>query len=119
MYQWFTVGIHLGLSFSALKTIEENHRQVERCRIDMLDMWLKGPEENRSKQILQNALKQLAISVSLPPSECKEYNGIDTVFVLIVQQTKKIKLKSSSSVTSTSLSSTTGVMIVSLLISYY
>ena len=28
VYQWFTVGIHLGLSFSALKTIAENHKQA-------------------------------------------------------------------------------------------
>ena len=28
----------------------------------MLDMWLKGSEENRSKQFLQNALKQLTLA---------------------------------------------------------
>ena len=55
------MGIRLGLSHSALKTIEENQRgQVERCRIDMLDLWLKGPEDKRTKQFLQNALCQLS-----------------------------------------------------------
>ena len=60
VYQWFPLGIHLGLSLPTLKTIEENQRgQVERCRIDMLDMWLKGPEEKRTKQCLKFALQQL------------------------------------------------------------
>ena len=71
VYQWFPLGIHLGLSHPTLKTIEENNmRQVERCRIDMLDMWLKGSEENRSKQVLQSALKQLTPQLvsSLPPN---------------------------------------------------
>ena len=57
VYQWFPLGIHLGLSHPALKTIDENQRgKVERCRIDMLDLWLKGPEDKRTKQFLQNAL---------------------------------------------------------------
>ena len=33
---------------------------MERCRIDMLDVWLKGPEEKRSKYCLQLALQQLS-----------------------------------------------------------
>ena len=72
VYQWFPLGIHLGLSHPTLKTIEENQmRQVERCRIDMLAMWLKGSEENRNKQVLQNALTQLTppqLVSSLPPN---------------------------------------------------
>ena len=63
---------NLGLSnINTLKTIEENNmKQVERCRIDMLDMWLKGSKENCSKQVLQNALKQLTPQLvsSLPPN---------------------------------------------------
>ena len=61
VHQWFSLGIHLGLSSPTLYTIEENRRgQVERCRIDMLDVWLKGPEEKRSKYCLQLALQQLS-----------------------------------------------------------
>ena len=60
VYQWFPLGIQLGLRYSELKTIEENQRgQVERCRIDMLDKWLKGPEKKRNKLFLLNALQQL------------------------------------------------------------
>ena len=33
---------------------------MERCRIEMLDVWLKGPEEKRSKYLLQLALQQLS-----------------------------------------------------------
>ena len=54
-----------------MKTIEENQRgQVERCRIDMLDMWLRESGKNPSKQVLQNALKQLnhQLVSSLPPN---------------------------------------------------
>ena len=69
VYQWFPLGIHLGLSHPTLKTIEENQRgQVERCRIDMLDMWLKGPEEKRTKHCLKFALQQLT-----PTIECMPY----------------------------------------------
>ena len=61
VYQWFPLGIHLGLNYSDLKIIEANEmRQVEMCKINMLAMWLKGPEENRNKQFLQNALQQLS-----------------------------------------------------------
>ena len=61
VYQWFPLGIHLGLSFSTLKIIEKNQRgEVEMCRINMLDTWLKGPEEKRSKNVLQFALHQLS-----------------------------------------------------------
>ena len=61
VHQWFPLGIHLGLSCPTLKIIEQNERgQVERCRIEMLDVWLKGPEEKRSKHYLQLALQQLS-----------------------------------------------------------
>ena len=64
VYQWFPLGIHLGLSYSDLKVIEENRRgQILMCKIDMLAMWLKGPEEKRNKQLLQNALCQLSSEV--------------------------------------------------------
>ena len=69
VYQWFPLGIHLGLSHPTLKTIEENQRgQVERCKIDMLDLWLKGPEDKRTKHFLQNTLQQLVPQVVLSPS---------------------------------------------------
>ena len=64
VYQWFPLGIYLGLSPSDLNTIEAEHLDhVERCRIEMLDMWLRGPEEKRSKQFLQYALQQLPLSL--------------------------------------------------------
>ena len=67
VYQWFPLGIHLDLSHSDLKTIDQNQRgQVEMCRIDMLAMWLKGAEKKCNKQFLQDALKQLVLS--LPPN---------------------------------------------------
>ena len=60
VYQWFPLGIHLGLDYFDLKTIDQNQRgQVEMCRIDMLAMWLKGPEEKCNKYFLQDALNQL------------------------------------------------------------
>ena len=72
MYQWFPLGIHLGLSYSELKVIEGNQRgQIQLCKIDMLALWLKGPRGKRSKQFLLGALKQLAQSQlvsSLPPN---------------------------------------------------
>ena len=66
VYQWFPLGIHLGLSYSDLKTIDQNQRgQVEMCRIDVLAMWLEGPEE-KCNNVSSNALKQLVLS--LPPN---------------------------------------------------
>ena len=74
VYQWFSLGIHLGLSYSTLKTIELNHGgQVERCRIEMLNVWLKGPEEKRSKHYLQVALRQLS-----PEEQVNHAHGIST-----------------------------------------
>ena len=60
VYQWFELGLHLGLSYSALNTIEENRRgKVEMCRIDVLAKWLDDLEKNRNKQFLQSALQKL------------------------------------------------------------
>ena len=60
MYQWFSLGIHLGVSYSKLKVIEGNQRgQIEMCKIDMLAMWLQGPEEKRNKKFLEKALQRL------------------------------------------------------------
>ena len=59
VYQWFPLGIHLGLNFSLLKIVEEDCKGVvESCKIEMLVYWLKS-SENCNKQLLQNALKQL------------------------------------------------------------
>ena len=66
VYQWFPLGIRLGLSFSTLKTIEQNQmKEVEMCRRNMLDTWLKGPVETRNKQILLSALQLLTPSITL------------------------------------------------------
>ena len=60
VHQWFELGVHLGLSYPVLNTIEENRRgKVEMCRIDVLGKWLNGPEEKCSKQFLQSALQKL------------------------------------------------------------
>ena len=61
VYQWFLLGIHLGLSYPDLKVIDGNQRgQIQMCKIDMLAMWLKGPEEKRNKEFLKIALHQLS-----------------------------------------------------------
>ena len=66
VYQWLPLGIHLGLSYSKLKVIDVNQRgQIEMCKIDMLAMWLQGPEEKRNKQILKKALQQLGKILTL------------------------------------------------------
>ena len=68
VYQWFPLGVRLGLSFPTLKTIEQNQlKEVEMCRIYMLDTWLKGPVETRNKQVLQSALRQLNPSITVIP----------------------------------------------------
>ena len=66
VYQWFPLGIRLGMSFPTLKTIEQSQlKEVEMCRINMLDTWLKGPVETRNKQILQSALQQLTPAITV------------------------------------------------------
>ena len=66
VYQWFLLGIHLGVSYSKLKVIEGNQRgQIEMCKMDMLAMWLQGPEEKRNKQFLKKALQQLGNMLTL------------------------------------------------------
>ena len=70
VYQWFPLGIHLGLSYSRLKVIETSEmRQVEMCKINMLAVWLNGPEKQRTKKFLQDALNQLNQSPQLLSSQ--------------------------------------------------
>ena len=74
VYQWFQLGIHLGLSEPGLKTIEVNNRRdVEMCMVEMLAMWLTGPDEKRSKHFLQRALQRLTPQPVLLPDTSGEY----------------------------------------------
>ena len=60
VHQWFELGLHLGLSYSTLKTIGKNcNGEVEMCRIEVLAKWLNDLEEKRTKQFLQSALQKL------------------------------------------------------------
>ena len=44
--EWFELGIHLGLKHSTLKRIEgENQRAVSRCKIDMIQAWLRKEDQ--------------------------------------------------------------------------
>ena len=99
VYQWFPLGMYLGLSHLTLKTIERL-QQVESCRMEMLATWLlKGPEEKRNKQVLQNALEQLTpLVLSLPPNtSAGEYRD---VCMLTAQQTNDSMPPSSFPITS-------------------
>ena len=48
--------------------------QMESCRIKMLTLWLEGPEEKRTKQCLQNALKFLIHHVLSSRNTTGEYS---------------------------------------------
>ena len=73
VHQWLPLGIHLGLSKPGLKTIEGNNKKdVEMCMVEMLAMWLTGPEEKRNKKFLQRALEQLTPQPVLLPDTSGE-----------------------------------------------
>ena len=38
---WHQLGLHLGLTYDKLTTIEANYRQVERCLQEYLSCWLR------------------------------------------------------------------------------
>ena len=60
VYQWFLLGIYLGMKYSVLMNIKRNDGLLEMCKRSMLSLWLGCPDETkRSKQLLQNALKQV------------------------------------------------------------
>ena len=47
---WKTLGLHLGLLWHTLKSIEEEqHGHVEKCRMEMLAVWLQG-KDNAKEQ---------------------------------------------------------------------
>lgn len=49
---WFRLGIWLGVEYTVLTTIENNHKQDgERCMIEMLEFWLKNLDASWSEVI--------------------------------------------------------------------
>ena len=54
---WFTLGVYLGVEYHTLKKIEKEHKnEIDRCKIDMLEAWLKNSEEACTKHQLSTAL---------------------------------------------------------------
>ena len=59
-FQWFPLGIHLGLDYHTLKEIEMESSLIWNYFCHMLGKWLSCPDESKhNKQLLQNALKRL------------------------------------------------------------
>ena len=44
--EWFNLGIKLGVKDSTLRDIEANHRDVQRCKREMLRAWLQSGPTN-------------------------------------------------------------------------
>ena len=74
VHHWFPLGIHLGLSDSALEEILTRNQRgnEETCVSEMLAMWLKGPETKRNKNFLRRALQQLTSQPMLLPDTSGE-----------------------------------------------
>ena len=57
VYNWFSFGLALGVSYSTLKTIEaDNPRDTHQCRTEMLTAWLKRADIETSWRTLAQAL---------------------------------------------------------------
>ena len=60
VYQWFNLGLQLGVPYHTLKTIEREQRErVEDSKREMLVAWLKGQGGESSRQFLETALKNI------------------------------------------------------------
>ena len=47
---WFSLGVHLGIATDYLKCVESDHPNPERCKIEVIDRWLRyDPEATWNK----------------------------------------------------------------------
>ena len=58
---WFTVGLHLKVSYSKLEVIRKDHRDSLDCLREMLATWLQSGEASAAE--LVHALKLAGMSV--------------------------------------------------------
>ena len=71
---WFRLGVWLGIDHAILTTIEKNHKNdSERCKMEMLELWLKKHDASRSEMIValegidhRNLAKQLQKKYNIP-----------------------------------------------------
>ena len=60
VYQWFNLGLQLGVPYHTLKIIEREQRErVEDSKREMLVAWLQGQGGVTSKQFLLTALRKI------------------------------------------------------------
>ena len=59
VYDWFNLGVYLGVPYATLKKIErEQEKRVEDCKREMLVAWLKSSEV-LTKDHLMDALQNI------------------------------------------------------------
>ena len=59
--EWFNLGTHLGVDISTLKDIDANYRDVQRCKTEMLHVWLQ--------RVLTNPWTKLATALKHTKNE--------------------------------------------------
>ena len=80
--EWFNLGIQLGIKDSILRNIETNHRDVQRCKTEMLGVWLQNDPtnpwkklattlENMGKKVLAQRIVQLGKCNTVVPQTVK------------------------------------------------
>ena len=70
VYQWFNLGLQLGVPYHTLKSIEREERErVEDSKREMLAAWLNGQGGEPRKQFLVTALRNINAVVDVT-GEC-------------------------------------------------
>ena len=55
--EWFQFGIHLGIPHHRLSIIKADHKDVEKCKIAMVQWWLESSLEAKWSTIVQALVK--------------------------------------------------------------
>ena len=78
---WKFLGLLLGLRKSHLDEIERDRQYARDCRMEMLDIWLKGNPDNPETQ-LDDALKELCQGLKSKKCTCSSTNNSMCTLVL-------------------------------------
>ena len=62
--QWYTLGLHLGLSDSVVDTIERDYHTISERKKRMIQRWMSAPQLCPSWCSLVKALRQVGLNVA-------------------------------------------------------
>ena len=70
--KWYSLGLHLQIPVKTLKCIEAEYKQMNRCLLEMLTVWLKCTTPPPTWNILTEALESPSVGENLLAQQLRD-----------------------------------------------